>query len=167
MHGDAEAPNDAELLYTSFGRSAKHRETLHGSSRYFSDSCITICSLIRLEIRLISDAAAFTELHGETPLTGIVGWSPWRLLSCTLSFACVASACSNRSRFSYTVANITQGILPDSMHLIALALIPDIAVSLLCDLSDGPQREQSLSELFEDYRAWSESQRAPDALDHK
>ena len=48
--------------------------------------------------------------------------------------------------------------MPDIMHLSHLAIIPDIALSLLCDLSDGQHREQTLNDLFENDRSFCESQ---------
>ena len=44
------------------------------------------------------------------------------------------------------------------MHLLHLAMYPDILGSMLCDLSDGPasRRESELSSLWDSYRSWCE-----------
>ena len=45
------------------------------------------------------------------------------------------------------------------MHLLYLAIIPDVMISLLCDLTDyASNRDQALRELFENYRSWCEEQ---------
>ena len=54
--------------------------------------------------------------------------------------------------------HLNPGILPDIMHLSHLAIIPDIALSLLCDITDGPHRDDKLDDLFENYRSFCESQ---------
>ena len=51
-----------------------------------------------------------------------------------------------------------QGILPDTMHLLYLAIVPDVLTSLLSDLTDGTRREDALSALWENYRSWCEDQ---------
>ena len=54
--------------------------------------------------------------------------------------------------------HLNPGILPDIMHLSHLAIIPDICLSLLCDITDGPHRDDKLDDLFENYRSFCESQ---------
>ena len=46
------------------------------------------------------------------------------------------------------------------MHLVHLAIIPDMLVSLLLDLSDGPRRDETLADLWESYKDWCDSQGA-------
>ena len=51
------------------------------------------------------------------------------------------------------------GILPDAMHLAHLAIFPDVYISVLLDLTDDyPKRDSKLTELYENYRLWCESQ---------
>ena len=48
------------------------------------------------------------------------------------------------------------------MHLLHLAIVPDVLGSLLCDLSDlAPKREAELQALYESYRTWCEETRVP------
>ncbi|CAE7029879.1 unnamed protein product [Symbiodinium sp. CCMP2592] len=49
-------------------------------------------------------------------------------------------------------------IWPDTMHLLYLAVVPDVLGSILCDLTDGnpAQREAELDNLWESYRSWCE-----------
>ena len=60
-----------------------------------------------------------------------------------------------------------QGIFPDSMHIIHLALAPDCITSCLLDWSDnqlyivGTSRDKRLQVLWENYRKWCESQTPP------
>ena len=103
-HGDPDGlPNDLRLLHTCFGPDALRRSTL------------------------IADADEFRAVHGETPLTLIPGFCPWR-------------------------------IYPDVMHLVHLAVMPDVIVSCLCDLSDGASREHDLANLWQSYKAWCDEQ---------
>ena len=44
------------------------------------------------------------------------------------------------------------------MHLLHLATYPDILVAVLCDLTDGPQREADLAELWSSYKEWCDGQ---------
>ncbi|CAE7834919.1 unnamed protein product [Symbiodinium sp. CCMP2592] len=49
------------------------------------------------------------------------------------------------------------------MHLLHLAIVPDVLGSLLCDLSDlAPKREAELQALYESYRSWCEETGVPD-----
>ena len=45
------------------------------------------------------------------------------------------------------------------MHLLYLAVLPDVLLSMLLDLSDGtPHRDLELETLWGNYRSWCESQ---------
>ena len=45
------------------------------------------------------------------------------------------------------------------MHLLYLAIVPDVMISVLCDLTDyASSRDQALQDLFENYRSWCEEQ---------
>ncbi|CAE7568946.1 unnamed protein product [Symbiodinium natans] len=50
------------------------------------------------------------------------------------------------------------------MHL---AVIPDIIVAILCDLSDGPRREADLQALHASYKSWCDEQGVPDRASRK
>ena len=53
-----------------------------------------------------------------------------------------------------------EGIYPDPMHILDLAIIPDLAISLLLDWSDTaayidlPSRQKRLDHLASMYKAW-------------
>ncbi|CAE7704041.1 unnamed protein product, partial [Symbiodinium microadriaticum] len=55
------------------------------------------------------------------------------------------------------------------MHLLHLAIYPDAILSMLLDLTDArrAQREQALSDLWENYRAWCEALGVPDRARRK
>ena len=44
------------------------------------------------------------------------------------------------------------------MHILHLAIYPDVISSFLLDSSDGGEREAKLSAYWDNYRDWSESQ---------
>ena len=54
----------------------------------------------------------------------------------------------------------TKEYMPDVMHLVHLAIVPDCLVSLLCDLTDehGKHREQELQRLWHSYKGWCDEQ---------
>ncbi|CAE7213208.1 unnamed protein product [Symbiodinium sp. CCMP2592] len=59
--------------------------------------------------------------------------------------------------------HIGRRVWPDIMHLLHLAIVPDVLGSLLCDLSDlAPKREAALQALYESYRSWCEETGVPD-----
>lgn len=51
------------------------------------------------------------------------------------------------------------GIFPDYMHIMHLACSVDAICSMLLDLTDGGNRDQQLSQLWESYRKWCEDAR--------
>ena len=53
------------------------------------------------------------------------------------------------------------------MHLLHLAVYPDVICSLLCDLTDGRTRDQDLSRLWDNYKTWCDEQGAPDRAARK
>ena len=46
---------------------------------------------------------------------------------------------------------------PGVMHLVHLAIIPDVLCSLLLDLSDTGRRDEELGALWSSYHSWAES----------
>ena len=44
------------------------------------------------------------------------------------------------------------------MHLMHLATFPDTLVSMLCDLTDGPNRDRDLTNLWDSYKQWCDEQ---------
>ena len=59
----------------------------------------------------------------------------------------------------HATCNVSSGILPDTLHLLYLAVVPDVLVALLCDLSDGAaRRDNELESLWTSYKAWCDSQ---------
>ena len=59
---------------------------------------------------------------------------------------------------------VSQGILPDAMHVMHLSLFPDAYCSVLLDLTDsqdfigGTSRDSRLQILYASYRDWCEQQ---------
>ena len=51
-----------------------------------------------------------------------------------------------------------QGIYPDVMHVLHLAIYPDVISSFLLDNSDGKDRDKKLTAYWDNYRDWAESQ---------
>ena len=85
MEDEHDVPNDSELLYTNFGRQAKHRRTplVQKFKQYettMNMSLIYMCGLLRL----ITGPDEFRRLHSSTPLTRVAGFDPFRVLAFTL-----------------------------------------------------------------------------------
>ena len=156
-------PNDPELLYTNFGSQAKHRETKladsFGTSRRLScfllfPSFCPCVSVWKVKLRLISGPEEYIAIYGPSPITMVTGFDPWSGWAFWNKYVdCLVKPC-------YTSARATiQGIWPDTMHLLHLAIIPDLLIGFLLDMSDcAPARDRQLALLFESYRAWCESQ---------
>ena len=68
----------------------------------------------------------FIDIHGDTALTRIAGFSLWRLLVCVfklpMHFLCV---------YTYWCTKFLPGIMPDIMHIFDLALTVDCILSAL------------------------------------
>lgn len=68
---------------------------------------------------------------------------------------------------------VQRGILPDVMHLVHLAIGPDVLVSLLLDWTDGNTyvqgntRDKRLEVLFENYRQYCEENKIGDRAARK
>ena len=107
-------------------------------------------------MRLISGPEEFRAVHGSSPLTEIIGFDPWSGTSALELPALIEWLHS--TLYSPCMA----GILPDIMHLAHLAIFPDVFISVLLDITDEvPKRETKLTELYENYRDWCESQSNP------
>ena len=107
------------------------------------------------------------RLHGETPLCKIIGWDPSRHQSSRwqLFFIWVAVYFINlgKKQRSWYLASPAQEYFPDYMHIMHLACSVDAICSILLDLTDGGNRDQQLSQLWESYRKWCEDARFLDS----
>ncbi|OLP85691.1 Ribosome-binding protein 1 [Symbiodinium microadriaticum] len=65
-------------------------------------------------LQLISDAAEFISLHGDTPLTGIVGWSPWLRAAVCLALARIEELMLSNERL-FTAADSVE---MESMYMV-------------------------------------------------
>ena len=50
------------------------------------------------------------------------------------------------------------------MHLLHLAIFPDVILSMMLDLTDAAHRDQALTDMWENYRGWCESLGSSDNL---
>lgn len=103
------------------------------------------------------------RLHGETPLCKIIGWDPSRHQSSRwqLFFIWVPVYFVNLGKKTTIMifGQPSPGIFPDYMHIMHLACSVDAICSILLDLTDGGNRDQQLSQLWESYRKWREDAR--------
>ena len=78
--------NDPELLYTNFGRQAKHRRTplVQKFSNYWASSLNVSAMHMRGPLRLITGPDGFRRLHSSTPSTRVPRFDPFRTLPATL-----------------------------------------------------------------------------------
>ena len=81
-------PNSVDLLFTNFGRAAKHRQRQLdqniGSDRMLSKFSKACNSPYRLKLRLTT-SEQFLTLHGKTPFAAMPGnYAPWRFFDAIL-----------------------------------------------------------------------------------
>ena len=51
------------------------------------------------------------------------------------------------------------GVFPDTMHIVYLAIVPDVLTSFLLDNTPTRNRDAELLEYWNSYRSWCESMR--------
>lgn len=125
--------DDPGMLFTNFGHNATHRRTFLTNIQ-----SVRVCVCVRLD--WLSDSSTcmlcidprltstedFIDIHGDTALTRIAGFSLWRLLVCVfklpMHFLCV---------YTYWCTKFLPGIMPDIMHIFDLALTVDCILSAL------------------------------------
>ena len=129
-HGDPDgAPNDANLLYTNFEPQALHRTY---ASRL--DHLYTLFKCLGFSDNNFPDRCSRPRLiSGAAEFRRIHGATPLTTIEGFSPYRC----------------------FPDVMHLVHLAIIPDVLCSLLLDLSDTGRRDDELGALWSSYHSWA------------
>ena len=109
----------------------------------------------------LTDLREWLLAHGATPITGVPHFRPSRFLAVLANFRINILNLKSLFTWNFDLLHIPKyrsGIFPDPMHNIDLAAIPDCAVSLLLDWTDGTEfvsgasRAERLKELHRIYR---------------
>ena len=129
-------------------------------------TCVCPLSASAMRLRLVT-TAEFIEVNGASPITQIAGFSPWR----TFLWIYFSNK-KKRSTIQDFVAifwNLfmfgIQGIYPDLLHILDLALYTDMIASTFLEWSEpgifeGRSRDDRLLKLFAWYREWCRENRS-------
>ena len=143
-----------------YGLTCAHTHT------YIYITCVCPLSASAMRLRLVT-TAEFIEVNGASPITQIAGFSPWR----TFLWIYFSNK-KKRSTIQDFVAifwNLfmfgIQGIYPDLLHILDLALYTDMIASTFLEWSEpgifeGRSRDDRLLKLFAWYREWCRENRS-------